>query len=189
MMKRLRARSIAALFGGLAALAAPVAVHAQSLEDVFDQIKNAIVSEGAVEWEGFVHDSNPPPGQDSDWTYQRRVETSNFNYDLGQCFFDFHYRVITNGAVSSEVDGGVPLRQARTIKVATEKQLVEQRDAQNGHPTWASRLQPNIYDVDVIRENGDENVFSFYDIATANHVSDLFERAARMCGVHLEGTY
>jgi hypothetical protein len=188
-MKRTSGAAVVALIAGAAVLASPVVGHAQSLSDVFDLIRNAIVSEGAVEWAGFVHDSNPAPGQQSDWTYQRRVETTNFNYDLANCYFDFHYRVITNGSVSSDIDGGVPLRLARTIKVATERQLVEQRDAQNGHPTWASRLQPQIYDVDVIRSDGQENVFSFYDADTANHVSRLFSQAASLCGVNTVSTY
>src|SRR5579871_2269223 len=119
-MNRSARRPFAAVASGLALLAAPMVGHAQSLSDTFDLIRNAIVAEGAVVWEGFVHDSNPPPGQQSDWTYQRRIETSNFTYDLDNCFFDFHYRVITDGSVSSEVDGGVPLKQARIIKVATE---------------------------------------------------------------------
>jgi hypothetical protein len=182
-MKRLIAGPVVALLGGLAVLAAPSASHAQSLSDVFDQLRNAIVAEGAVEWEGFVHDSAPQPGAQSDWTYQRRVETSNFSYDLSNCFFDFHYRVITDGSVSSDVDGGVPFRMARTIKVSTEAELVEQRDAQSGHPTWASRLQPEIYDVDVIRSDGAENVFSFYDAESARHMAGLLEQAASLCGV------
>jgi hypothetical protein len=188
-MKRSSRRPLVALVSGLAVLAAPIVGRAQTLSDTFDLIRNAIVAEGAVEWEGFVHDSNPPSGQQSDWTYQRRIETSNFSYDLDNCFFDFHYKVITDGSVSSEVDGGVPLRKARIIKVATEAQLVSQRDAQNGHPAWSSRLQPQIYDVDVIRDDGTENVFSFYDSSTANHVSDLFEHAASLCGVNTVSHY
>lgn len=188
-MKRARAGAVAALVIGGAVWGAPVVGHAQSLSDVFDLIKNAIVSEGPVVWEGFVHNSNPTPGYQSDWTYQRRIETTNFNYDLDNCDFDFHYRVLTDGSVSSEVDGGVPLRLARTIRVATEAQLVSQRDAQSGHPTWASRLQPEIYDVDVIRSDGQDNVFSFYDSDTANHVAKLFEQAASLCGVSTVSSY
>jgi hypothetical protein len=188
-MKRLIAGPVAALVSSLAVVAAPAAGHAQSLSGVFDQMQNAIVSQGAVVWEGFVHDSAAQPGYQTDWTYQRRVETSNFSYDLGNCYFDFHYRVITDGAVSTEVDGGVPFRMARTIKVETEAQLVEQRDARSGHPTWASRLQPQIYDVDVIRSDGNENVFSFYDLPTANHMAQLLERAASMCGVESVNHY
>ena len=188
-MKRVRVGAVAALIAGAGMLGAPVAGHAQSLSDVFDQIKNAIVAEGAVGWQGFAHDSSPRPGYQADWTYQRRTETSNFSYDIQNCYFDFHYRVTTNGSVSSDVDGGVPLRLARAIRVATESQLVGQRDAQSGHPTWATRLQPEIYDVQVSRTDGQENVFSFYNINNANHVSQLFRQAASMCGVNNVGVY
>jgi hypothetical protein len=187
-MKPVRLGAAAALIAGAGMLGAPVAGHAQSLSDVFDQIKNEIVAEGAVGWQGFAHDSTPRPGYQADWTYQRRIEASNFSYDIGNCNFDFHYRVITNGSVSSEVDGVVPLRLARTIRVAPEARLVEQRDAQSGHPNWATRLQPEIYDVQVSRTDGQENVFSFYSINNANHVSQLFRQAASLCGVNSVGS-
>ena len=184
-MARTTAASIAALIGGLAALAAPAASQAQgSLSETFDNIRAAIVSQGAVVWEGFAHDSNPPAGQAADWTYQRRIDVSNYSYDIPNCTFDFHYRVTTNGTVGTDIDAGVPLRSARIIKVATEATLVMQRDAQAGHPTWASRLQPEIYDVDVIRDDGADNAFSFYDLPTANRVARLFEHAAALCGVN-----
>jgi hypothetical protein len=186
-MKRVRIGAVAALIAGAGMVGAPVAGHAQSLSDLFDQIKNAIVAEGAVGWEAFEHDSNPQPGYQSDWTYQRRTETSNFSYDIQNCTFAFHYRVTTNGSVSSEVEGGVPLRLASTIRVAPEAQLVEQRDAQSGHPSWATRLQPEIYDVQVTRTDGLDNVFSFYNIDNANRVSQLFRQARSLCDAHLGG--
>jgi hypothetical protein len=181
-MKR-TAASVAAILAGFAVLAAPSVGAAQDLPGTFDIIKNAIVSQGAVVWEGFVHDSNPPAGQQSNWTYQRRIEISNYVYDLPGCLFSFHYRVVTDGKVSSDIEAGVPLRQAAVIKVASEASLVQMRDAQSGHPTWSSRIQPEIYDVDVIRTDGTENVFSFYDLGTANNVAREFQRAAAMCGV------
>jgi hypothetical protein len=179
------AARLAALVGGLAALAVPLAGHAQEgLVQTFDNIQAAIVSQGAVVWEGFVHDSAPEPGQSADWTYQRRVEISNYRYDIPNCTFSFHYRVITNGTVSTDLEAGAPLHLARIIKVAPEAQLVSQRDAQAGHPTWASRIQPEIYDVDIIRGDGVDNAFSFYDLQTASRVARAFGHAAELCGVN-----
>ena len=183
-MNRSTAVALTAAIAALASVALPASAGAQGLDDTFDIIKNAIVSQGDVVWEGFVHDSAPPRGQQSDWTYQRRITITNYTYDLPRCRFNFHYRVVTNGEVSSDVpDAGVPLREAAVIKVASEVQLVQMRDAQAGHPTWSSRIEPPIYDVDVIRADGNENVFSFYDLATANNVAREFQRAAALCGV------
>jgi hypothetical protein len=184
-MARTIAVSVAALVSGFAVLAAPGASQAQgrSLLETFDLIQAAIASQGAVVWEGFVHDSAPAAGESADWTYQRRVETNNFSYDLPGCTFSFHYKVTTNGEVSTDIDAGAPLRLARIIKVASEASLVAQRDAQSGHPTWSSRIQPAIYDVDVIRGDGVDNAFSFYDLQTANRVAAAFEHAAALCGV------
>ena len=43
--------------------------------------------------------------------------------------------------------------------------------------------------VDVIRSDGQDNVFSFYDSDTANQVATLFERAAALCGVTTVSSY
>jgi len=160
-------------------LAASGARAQATLSDTFDLIRSSIASEGAVVWQGNVHDS----GDNSDWTYQRRVEFSNFSYNIAACQFLFHYRVITNGAVSAEIDAGVPFRDVRIIKIVTEAELVGQRDARAGHPTWRTRNTPEIYDLDIIRLDGTDNIISFYSMGNANHAMDLFVHAASLCGV------
>jgi hypothetical protein len=180
-MRRLAAAS-ALVFLALSALPAQSradSANGMSLSDTFDFIRDSVMTQGAVVWEGFAHDS--ATGQD--WTYQKRIETSNFSNDLPNCIISFHYRVLVDGSATTDIDGGVPLREARLIKVATEVSLVVQRDAQSGHPTYSNRLQPEIYDVDVVRGNGTDNVFSFYDEDTANRVAKAFEHAAELCGV------
>ena len=170
-----------ALTGGMLALATPAFSQANggmSLQDTFDYLKTTINITGAVAWEGFPHDSLN--GQD--WTYTRRVALSNIRYDLPGCTFWFHYNVVTNGAVSSDVDGGVPFRDVREIKVSTEATLVTKRDAQAGHPTYSTRSQPEIYDVVASRADGTENVFSFYDMDTANRFAKAAMHAAELCG-------
>jgi hypothetical protein len=88
-----------------------------------------------------------------------------------------------NDAVDTDKAAGVPLRQVSSIKVAPETDLLQIRDAQAGHPTYSSRLQPVIYDVDVIRTDGDLNEFSFYSLDTAHRIAGLFQAAAQRCGM------
>ena len=155
-----------------------------SLSQTFDVIQGAIAAQGPVDWKGVVHDSNPPPGQASDWVYQRRVVIDNYSYDLPNCTFNFHYRVITDGKLSTNIDAGAPLREAQTIQLASEESLVAQRDAAAGHSSYTSRIVPAIYDVDVLRADGVDNAFSFYDLGTATRVAQLFYHAAQLCGVN-----
>ena len=51
-----------------------------------------------------------------------------------------------SGVIAS--DAGVPLRVVSEVKVAPETELLKIRDAQGGHPSYSSRLDPVIYDVD-----------------------------------------
>jgi hypothetical protein len=169
---------------------APPAVDAStSLSDILALIQNALIAQGPVAFEGFAHDSDPPAGQPSDWTYTKRMEYSDISLDPANCQLNFHFKLFVNGDVSTDKDAGVPLRLISSVKVGSEADLVQIRDAQSGHPTYSSRLQPAIYDVDVIRNNGDLNEFSFYSLDTAHRVASLFQAAAQRCGVTTVTTY
>jgi hypothetical protein len=154
-----------------------------TLPDILSQIPRALVAQGPVAFEGFAHDSNPPAGTVADWTYTKRMEYTAFTNDLSDCQLNFHFKLIVNGDTSDDKDAGVPLRILTAIKVAPEVDLLKIRDAQAGHPTYSSRLQPQIYDIDLIRNNGGTNEFSFYDEEAARRVARLFELAAERCGV------
>ncbi len=154
-----------------------------TLPDILSQIQSALVAQGPVAFEGFAHDSDPPAGKVSDWTYTKRMEYTNISLDPADCQLNFHFKLYVNDAVDTDKDAGVPLRQISSIKTAPETDLLQIRDAQAGHPTYSSRLQPVIYDVDVIRTDGTLNEFSFYSLDTAHRVANLFQAAAQRCGV------
>jgi hypothetical protein len=163
--------------------AAPSSTEAAtSLSDILAQLQNALIAQGAVAFEGFAHDSDPPAGKVSDWTYTKRMEYTDISLDPADCKFNFHFKLTVNGDVSDDKDAWVPLREVTTIKTAPETDFLQIRDAQAGHPTYSSRLQPTIYDVDVIRDNGGVNEFSFYSLESAHRVARLFEAAAERCG-------
>jgi hypothetical protein len=177
----LTAAALAAL--ALASFPRPAAAQQPaSLSDILQRIQNELVAQGPVAFEGFAHDSDPPAGKVSDWTYTKRMEYSDFNPDVNSCNFNFHFKLIVNGNVDTDKDAGVPLRIVSGVKVATEADLLKIRDAQGGHPTYSSRLDPVIYDVDIVRNNGGVNEFSFYSLDSAQRVARLFEEAARRCG-------
>jgi TIR domain len=154
-----------------------------TLPDILSQIQSALVAQGPVAFEGFAHDSNPPAGTVADWTYTKRMEYTNVSLDPADCELNFHFKLYVNNAVDTDKDAGVPLRQVSSIKTAPETDLLQIRDAQAGHPTYSSRLQPVIYDVDVVRSDGTLNEFSFYSLDTAHRVANLFQAAAQRCGV------
>ncbi len=162
----------------------PAAERTGSVSDALNQVEMELVSQGAVAWEGFAHDSNPPSGYEANWTYQKRAEATNFSYDLNSCDFDYHFKVTVDGKVSSDDDVGVPLRNLTTIRVANLAELIKVRDAQAGHPTYSSRLQPTIYAVEAIRADGQFNEFDFYSLETARRVGRLLEAAASRCGAN-----
>ena len=102
--------------------APPVAERGGSLADVLNTIETEMVAEGAVAWEGFAHDSDPPKGYEADWTYQKRVESTDFTYDTENCDFDYHFKVTVDGKVTTDDNNaGIPLKDLATIRIARRK--------------------------------------------------------------------
>lgn len=159
------------------------AEHYASLGDLLNQIETELISQGAVAWEGFAHDSNPPQGYEADWTYQKRTESTDFTYDTENCDFDYHFKVTVDGKVTTDDNNaGVPLKKLSTIRISNLADVIKVRDAQAGHPTYSSHLQPTIYSVEAIRSDGTLNEFDFYNLETARRVGHLLQNAAQRCG-------
>jgi hypothetical protein len=184
-MNAVEARHTARVERPPAAPPPPSAERYASLGDLLNQVETELISQGAVTWEGFAHDSNPPKGYEADWTYQKRVESTDFTYDTESCDFDYHFKVSVDGKVTTDDNNaGVPLKKVNTIRVSNLADVIRVRDAQNGHPTYSSRLQPTIYSVEAIRADGTLNEFDFYSLAAARRVGHLLQDAAQRCGAN-----
>jgi hypothetical protein len=148
-----------------------------SLHDAMAEVKRAILSQGVVAWQGSVHAGD----SGENWTYTRSVETTNITLNESVCILSFHYKVITNGEVSVDIDAGIPFGEVESLEATTEAALVQRRDARAGHGSWVSTLTPQIYDIDLVRGDGTENVISFYSSDMANQAIDAIERARQLC--------
>jgi hypothetical protein len=162
--------------------APPAAEAGGALSDLLDRIEAELAVQGPVAWKGFAHDSDPKPGYEGDWTYEKRAEMTGFHYDLAQCDFDYNFKVEQDGKVTTDGDAGIPLKHLRAIHVSELADLLRIRDAQAGHPTYSSRLQPAIYAVEAIRLDGQYNELDFFSLETARRVARLIEAAAAKCG-------
>jgi hypothetical protein len=160
----------------------PAAEPGSSLSDLLDRIEAELTVQGPVAWKGFAHDSDPKPGYAADWTYEKRAEATDFHYDLDRCDFDYNFRVVQDGKVTSDGDAGIPLKHLATIHVADLADLLRVRDAQAGHPSYSSHLQPTIYAIEAIRLDGQYNELDFFSLETARRVARLIEAAAAKCG-------
>ena len=150
--------------------------------EVLGEIRTELLSQGPVVWETYLHDSNPPSGQVADWTVQYKEEFLTPAAD-GQCRFAFHFRASENDKVMSDIDAAVPLDAVTAVRLETEADNLQMINARSGHPNWSNRIEPTIYGVDAIRNDGALNHFTFYSIDTARRVEALFQKAAQNCGV------
>ncbi|HLI65645.1 MAG TPA: hypothetical protein VKU90_04700 [Caulobacteraceae bacterium] len=175
--RALLARAIAACL-----LAAPLAASAQSLPATLEQIRTTLGMNASVAWEATAHDALPAAGGPTDWTYTRRVELGDVTYDPTRCTLGLHYRVLTNGQVTTDApEGLIPLAQVTAVRLRGEADLVQERDAKAGRSSITTRLDPAIYDVELARADGHDVIFSFYDEAVARRLAALVEHAVSLC--------
>ena len=154
--------------------AGDVAALGQTLE----ALRDAIVAEGPDAMQATIRDT--ATGQS--WINNRRREWSAFALDAPGCNFSFHYRMLDEGKVQVDHDGGVPLDLVRTVEVANLDDVMRKVDAQGGHPTWVTHNQPTIWRVNLVRSDNAENAFYFYSLDHARRTAALFKRAAELCG-------
>jgi hypothetical protein len=153
-----------------------------SLANDLDLMGAVLSSQGSVAWEKFFHDADPG-AKTADWNEQQAVDITAPRSDVGACTFHFHYHVVQNGSVISDLDSWIPFKTVVAIKVTSESDLQQIGDARRGHSTYSNRVQPAIYDVEVVESAGGPADFPFYSLEAAQHVGELFENAARDCGV------
>ena len=160
------------------AAAAPAPGDVAALDQTLQALRDAVVAEGPSAMQASIQDT--ATGQT--WVNNRRREWSAFVLDPAGCGFSFHYRMLDEGEVKVDHDGGVPLADVRTIEVGNLDDVMRKVDAQGGHPTWVTHNQPTIWRVNVVRADASENAFYFYDLDHARRVAALFKRAAELCG-------
>ncbi len=116
---------------------------------------------------------------------RKRIENTDFTYDTENCDFDYHFKVTVDGKVTTDDNNaGIPLKDLATIRISNLADIIRVRDAQAGHPTYSSRLQPTIYSLEAIRNDGKLNEFDFYSLETAHRIGRLIQGAAQRCGAN-----
>lgn len=177
--------SLKILLASLAAATALVgptlaaSVDRMSLAQTMDYIRDLVTAEGPNEYRTTTRDT----ASGDSWSYTRRREITAFDPDVAGCSLGFHYRMLEDGAVKVDVEGGVPLREVRSVAVEDLAIAMRAVDAQAGHPTWSGHNEPTVWRTNVVREDGHANAFYFYSRDHALLAARAFKHAAELCGV------
>ncbi|MGD0144829.1 MAG: hypothetical protein ABSC92_16885, partial [Rhizomicrobium sp.] len=69
------------------------------------------------------------------------------------------------------------------VRVASKDQIQNRIDADLGHPTWTTQVNPPVFVVSLYKTTGSpEFSFDFRDEDTANRVAKAFSHAVELCG-------
>ncbi len=147
------------------------------LTDTMAFIGQTVTNQGAVTWQGYVHDG----AAGTDWNYQRTLSFSNFNPNVDSCILSYHQKTV-NADGASEGDYGFDFHQVQTVKISTLEEFYATQDAKAGHPQYTSQMHPEVYTLLVIRGNGTWNEIEFYDQDQATRVAKAVMHAVDLCG-------
>jgi hypothetical protein len=136
-------------------------------------------AEGKLTYTAYVSDPSQPGVE---WNNQFQVETSNLVADPKACRISYHWFAQVNGKVSYDADYNLELKDVRDMVLLPQDQNQHQIDMRNGHPTWSSRIDPNLFTLVVRRPRGVENVFLFSDQTMAVRVAKAITHAVDLCG-------
>jgi hypothetical protein len=149
-----------------------------SLEVTMKFIQEKIGEEGQVNYASYCHDS----ADNSDWVNQFSAQVSNVVASPANCRISYHTHRTRDGKVTADSDYWFSLKEVQEVVVMTREQDLNQVDADAGHPTWKSKLSPQIWSVEARRPKGDLNYFYFREEDMANRVAKAMVHAVELCG-------
>lgn len=148
-----------------------------SLAVTMQFIQEKLNQQGRVNYAVYYHDN----ADGTDWVNQFSIDNTDFIADPAACGISFHSRVINNGVVNSNADFRLTLHGIEDLVVKNGEQDQKRIDADNGHPTWDSKIDPPIF-VLVARSREQEIELNFRDEDMANRVAKALLHAVELCG-------
>ncbi|MGD0445551.1 MAG: hypothetical protein ABSA39_16570 [Edaphobacter sp.] len=134
---------------------------------------------GKVSFVSFQH--NTTSGEDNINTFTEEV--TNVIADANQCRITFHWKATRDGATMSDIDAGVPLRDAQDVVIEPLAQNLNEVNAAAGNPNLiASSTNPPLTALLVRRPHGGVNFFPFTDSQLADRVAKAMTHAIELCG-------
>ena len=150
-----------------------------SLEVTMKFIEDKATDESKLSYTAFVSDATQ---SGVEWNNQFKAEITHFVADARTCRISFHWRAEMNGKVSDDSDYNLNLKDVRDIIVLPQEQNQHKIDTRNGHPTWNSRIEPNLFTLVARRPKGLENAFLFSGEEMAGRVAKALVHAVELCG-------
>jgi hypothetical protein len=157
----------------------PAADNAALLRATMGTLENELSSTGTVSFS--VLTQNKADGRTSQVTHVQQA--SNVVADPAQCRVSYHWKVLHNGAVTWDKDGGFLLRDVTAVVVEPESQHKTELDAKGGRPNLVTiSTTPAVTALLVRGPSGPVNQFPFTDADLADRTAATLKQAVKLCG-------
>lgn len=148
------------------------------LSDTMQFIQDKLKERGRMNFTVYTHDN----ANGKDYIDQLSSEASNIVADPAACTISFHSNRKRNGAVATDSDVSISLRDVRDVVVMPEEQDMKQRYAASGRPTWNPKDDQQMFLVVLRRDGNQASGFLFADEEMAIRVAKAVRRAIELCG-------
>jgi hypothetical protein len=147
------------------------------LHEAVKEIQNKVNEQGEIRY--VVISQNLVKGETVEKRYT--VET-HVVANAVACTLQISAHLTRDGQVQSHGRTTVQLREATTLAIKTETQLINERTARAGVRGWKGKVTPENYVLQVFRSGTLAGIFFFHDSQTADLVAMDMSRAIELCG-------
>ena len=166
---------VAVFVVGVAAAGTALAQNNPSLGDTLSFIRDTI-GRSAASYNVQTTDS----ATNQTWTHQALVRSSDAAADPAACTIKFRWHTQI-GDKSTDADQQFSLTSAKGVRVISMEDDLARLNADAGHPTWTTKVAPEVWVVLVQNSNGDFNTIDSLSRATADRLATSLLHAAQLC--------
>jgi hypothetical protein len=153
-----------------------------SLAATMQFIQEKLSEQGRVNFAVYTHDN----ADNTDRVDKYSVENTNVKADPAECSIQFHINSTFNGSLIEDRSTGHKFQDIAEIEIRTGEQHQNQIEAESGHPTRETKVNPRIFVLVGHRrgvgKGGFYFTYLFTDEDTANRVAKAMTHAVELCG-------
>jgi hypothetical protein len=148
-----------------------------TLAETMQFIQAKLQEFGKTSFAMYTHDN----ADGKDFVDQATTELSNVVADPAACRISYH-RSVTNNSVPTGKDGTINLREVQNLIVMTGDMTQTKSNAEDGHPTRNTTVQPPIFVLAVRKAGNQESWLYLSDEEMADRVAKAMLHAVELCG-------
>ncbi len=177
-MKRLVTAVLAAAALATPAHAQEIPIDQMSTPQALDFLRGLMIAQGRVVYRGDY--SNVATG--STWSQEFTTEYTDIKIYPDSCNISFHYVSKWGTEVKSDIPtAGIPFAQVAAVTHGSEASKRNAEMAREGRVDDRVTITPNVWSVQLFRDDGHSNQLQFYSERMAEQAAQTSARLRALC--------